>query len=169
MTEILRLEDFAFTRLHVDWHEPDGLLPEPSALIDNTVFDYDVYRRNDAMHSLALQMRLHSSSTYEGDQVGYEIDTEIVGFFNFPETMTEDEIQALVRINGGTILYGIVRGEIAAFTGSFPGGKFVLPAVYMTDVVDDIERRKEQAAAKRRIALRKAAKNAANKRKKSTL
>ena len=62
--------------------------------------------------------------------------------------MDEEQMQALIRINGSAILYGILRGEIAVFTGSFPGGKFVLPAVYMQDVVKDVETKNRARLAK---------------------
>jgi hypothetical protein len=53
-------------------------------------------------------------------------------------------MQYLIRVNGGTILYGILRGEIAAFTGSFPGGKFNLPTVNMMEIVKDCEEKLKQ-------------------------
>ena len=152
MPEILQLKDFVITRLHVDWHEPDKPTAESPEFTGSMGFDYEVLRRTDTARFFALRFQFKLTPEVKKTKTGYEIEAEIVGFFDFPGTMTEDKMQALVRINGATILYGILRGEIAAFTGSFPGGKFMLPAVYMQDIVKDIETRKR--AVHRKVPLK---------------
>ena len=44
---------------------------------------------------------------------------------------------------GMTILYGILRGEIANITGSFKGQKYIIPSIMVQDVVNDTEARKK--------------------------
>ncbi len=60
-------------------------------------------------------------------------------------------MQSLVRFNGCTILYGILRGQLANITGSFPNRKLLLPTVMMEDVVKDIEREKAQGSQMRTV------------------
>lgn len=43
----------------------------------------------------------------------------------------------LVLYNGSLILYGLLRGQIAAITGAFPTGKFMLPSVNMQQVIQN--------------------------------
>lgn len=147
MPDILQLKDFVITRLHVDWHEPGTPLPV-SSLRQQISFDYDVLRKKDAPRSFVLRLRMRLGSNTSKSKAGYEITSEIMGLFEFPDTMDDKQMNGLVRINGGTILYGVLRGELAAFTGSFPGGKFILPAVCMQDVVAGIEKRKHASRKK---------------------
>ena len=71
-----------------------------------------------------------------------KIDSEIVGYFSFSEEFSDEEKrQITIRINGSVILYGILRGQIATFTGSFPNGKFNLPTVNMIEIVNEIEKK----------------------------
>ena len=158
MPEILQLKDFFITRLHVDWHEPTGGARHIPHFDSGVSFDYDVLRKKDALRSFALRLRVRLEPKPAKSKAGYEIDSEIMGLFDFPESMEEQQMQALVRINGGTILYGILRGQIAAFTGSFPGGKLSLPAVYMQDIVAGVEKRKQAQQKKKRPVSREKAK-----------
>jgi len=148
MPDILQLKEFFVTRLHVDWHGSNNALPQKPKVAEPVAFDYDVLRKEETPHSFVLRLRMKADLDASKSTARYEIDSEIMGFFDFPETMDEKQIQALIRVNGGIILYGILRGEIAAFTGSFPGGKIVLPAVYMQDIVAGIEERKRAAQTK---------------------
>lgn len=70
----------------------------------------------------------------------YKVDFQILGFFAFPKDTVEDNMQYLIRVNGCTILYGILRGIVANVTGTFPEGPLPLPTVMMHDVVNSVER-----------------------------
>ena len=155
MPELLQLKDFFITRLHVDWHEPVGGEQHLPQFHGGVAFDYDVLRKKDALRSFALRLRVKLEPKPAKSKTGYEIDSEIMGLFDFPESMEEQQMQALIRVNGGTILYGILRGQIAAFTGSFPGGKLSLPTVYMQDVVEEVEKRKQAKRRKKSVVKRK--------------
>jgi len=51
-------------------------------------------------------------------------------------------MQYLIRINGCTILYSLLRGQVAMLTGSFPHGKFNIPTVVMHDIIKKKRRTK---------------------------
>lgn len=146
MPEMLQLRNFDLIKLHVDWTPLDGREYIEDHFQGVTSFDYEVLRRNDAPTIFAL--KLEYGLKPKSGKAGYAIEAEIVGFFEFAESTEEDKMQYLIRVNGGTILYGILRGEVAAFTGSFPGGKFVMPSVYMQEVVAQVEADKKAERAK---------------------
>ena len=139
MPDVLHLEDFHMTRLHVDWLEPKAKGKRPVSVQSQVSMNYDVMRRRTDKRLFALVLRFQFGPEKDQPQAGYAIDAEIAGLFRFPESLSEGDMQKLIRINGGMILYGILRGQIAGFTGSFPHGKFTLPAVYMPDVVATVE------------------------------
>jgi len=107
-------------------------------------FDYDLFCNNQDDHKIRMILRVKvTPDMNEPDQTcPYEIKTEIEGFFTFSDELSNEQMGYLVRVNSATILYGILRGEIANITGSFPSGKFLLPTVMMQDVVKEIEERK---------------------------
>ena len=153
---VCHLDEFFMTRVNVAWHEPSV----PGSIDIDYLFDYDVARHTSEKHRFRLALRLAAKSKTP-IPVDYSLDCEIVGFFCFPEDSTEDTMQRLVRLNGCTILYGILRGQLANITGSFPRQKMILPTVMMEDVVNDIEKEKAQARKTNPPVGKKAAKKAA--------
>jgi preprotein translocase subunit SecB len=151
MRKILQLEDFSLSRLHVDWHEPEG----DAKVMVESFLDYDVARHRRDKKRFRVDLRVRIAPPVKGPKVGYEIDSEIVAIFSFPEGVAEDQMQRLVRFNGCFILYGILRGEIASFTGSFPGGKFLLPTVDMEEVVRAVEKRRAERGSIKRAGIYK--------------
>lgn len=153
MKQPLQLNSFAITLLHIDWHQGEADVSAEEMVEARREYDYDIFRSPENDRLYALKFRFKSVPVPEALGSGYAIDTEIVGFFEFPPSMKEEEVTYLIRMNGCTILYGILRGQLSVFTGAFPGGQYVLPAVYMEDVVKGVENRK--AEAKKRKAPRK--------------
>lgn len=125
------------TRVNLAWHDPK----ETTTVAVEHTFDYDVYRNPQQKSIFRLVFRFGLTSQTPAP-VGYVLDSEIVGYFSFPADTSEENMQALIRHNGCTILYGILRGQIANITGSFPNAKLVLPTVMMDEVVKNIEKRK---------------------------
>jgi len=143
----VQLEDFYMMRLSVIWHDPTPNVKSPVQLESKYTIDYDVFRQTHDLKRFILRFRLNLDSFRTGKRMGYAIDSEILGIFRFPESIAEEEMQKIIRFNGTVILYGILRGEIAAITGSFPGGKFNLPTVNMVNIVKKVENRKKAVAA----------------------
>jgi preprotein translocase subunit SecB len=134
---VCHLDEFFMTRVNVAWHEPG----QPENVDIDFLFDYDVAQHATEKNRFRLAFRLGVKSK-TSTPVDYSLDSEIVGFFRFPEEATAEIMQRLIRLNGCTILYGILRGQLANITGSFPRQKLILPTVMMEDVVNQIEREK---------------------------
>lgn len=137
---VIQLDEFFMTRVNVAWHEPG----EAQSVDIDYLFDYDVLRHTSEKNRFRLAFRMAAKSRTPVP-VDYSLETEIVGFFHFSEDSSEETMQRLVRFNGCTILYGILRGQLANITGSFPHQKLLLPTVMMENVVIDIEREKASA------------------------
>lgn len=138
----LHLEEFYLTRVNVAWVEPPAEIEE---LELNLAYDYSVYRHKEDPLRYRLTLRV-GSVPQSPEPMGYQMDCEISGFFRFPEDSTEPKREYLIRVNGCTILYGILRGQFAGITGSFPNRPLLLPTVMMEDVVKEIESKKAKAA-----------------------
>lgn len=134
---VCQLDDFHFTRLAVQWNDPS----ESGEIEINYSFDYSIGQHNTEKNRYRLAFRVGAKSDTP-EPVGYHLDSEIVGFFRFPEATEQDRMDFLIRLNGCTILYGILRGQIANLTGVFPHRKLVLPTFMMKEVIDGIEKAK---------------------------
>lgn len=142
---VVQLEEFLLTKLHVDWTPPQK--PDSQDLCNSKLsFDYDVAQHADEPRRYRLMFRV-SVKPSDTPPVGYSIDAEIAGIFLFPEGTPEDRQHFLLLVNGATILYGILRGQIGMTTGGFVGGKYNLPTVMMQQVMPEIEERKAKAKA----------------------
>jgi preprotein translocase subunit SecB len=144
------LEDFHLNRLHIEVLDREQS-DETSASLS---FDYDISCRSD--NPFIIKMVMKFSLVPNPDDLSprcpYAFDVEMEGIFSFPEDIEEKKMAYLCRVNGLTILYGILRGEIATLTGSFRNGKFILPTVMMQEVVKDVEARKSKERAVPQIA-----------------
>jgi hypothetical protein len=83
--------------------------------------------------------KLEVSLDPESEKSGYQLRITVAAVLDVVQDQTEpyDASRAgyLAALNGATILYGIVRAEVASLTSNFPGGRHILEAVYMQEVL----------------------------------
>jgi len=141
MKAVCELEEFFVNKLHIEWLKSD---PDSKMESASFGFDYDLSCNKENPYQIRILMRfsLGSADEKENAPCPYAIDAEMEGFFRFEEDLDDQHMAYLCRVNSLTILYGILRGEIANVTGSFRGGKFILPTCMMQDVVKEVEARK---------------------------
>lgn len=140
---VCELEDFSIHKLLIEWLNP----PKSEKESISYGFDYDLICHSDDAHLIKIIMRFWLEQATSNEELHcppYKLHAEIVGIFSFPEDIDDKKMAYLCRVNSMTILYGILRGEIANVTGSFPAGKYILPTVMMPDVVNEIEKRKDE-------------------------
>ncbi len=133
MTDILQLEGFFITKLHAEVVPPKQIPEDGFKLDANHDFNltYDVAHLVD--DETRYRMQLHLSLLPK--EFGWKVESTIEGYFKCPDTWEPAMREGMIRVNGGTILYGLLRGQLAAFTGAFPPGAFLLPTVNMTEIV----------------------------------
>lgn len=149
MTQVsCNLDEFFITRLYLSWREP----AKQTESTLGVSFDYDVARHNKDTRRYRLTLRVQVKGK-EAPPLGLTLEAEIVGFITLPKEVNSEHMDYLVRLNGCTILYGILRGEVAMASGSFPSGKFILPTVMMEDVVAGVEERK--ASSRKRVSAKR--------------
>jgi len=141
MADILQLEEFYLQRMHVEFHPGDPIKESDVSGADRLSLDYEVLYNSEAPDQWALVLSVQIAPPEFDDEPGYELDAEMFGFFD-TSGVDPDEREYLIRLNGATILYGILRGQVATLSGTFPGGRLLLPTVDMNEVVNRIEARK---------------------------
>lgn len=139
ITPTLQLNQFFMKKLNIEWIEAIKKANQMSLTVS---YDVSINKDNENFYRLTFSTKLSPkrSKVSKEKLSGYKIASEIVGFFSFPESFSnKDERRIAIRINGCIILYGILRGQIATITGSFPNGKFNLPTVNMIEIIKEIE------------------------------
>lgn len=115
---------------------------EKSPIPTSCDFDYEVLQHRDEPLRYALALRVFNEKIKDSEHSYFEFDFEIRGYFTFNPKMTTEQRNISIRVNGATILYGILRGQIAMMTGCYPRGALTLPTVMMEDVVSKVEARR---------------------------
>ena len=140
MNAVCELDDFFIRNLEINGIDRI----EAAAIAITGGFDYDLFCHDKNCRQIRMVFRAFfgPDKDVEPRTCPYEIKATIEGFFTFKDDLNDKQMAYLVRVNSASILYGILRGEIANITGSFPAGKFLLPTVMMQDVVKEIEERK---------------------------
>ncbi len=85
-------------------------------------------------------------------QAWLTVQITLKGLFSLPNDTPEEDVQALVPLNGLAILYGIARGMVAQATGPTLHGALWLPAVSFVDLIGEQAQQAEHEAAKARKA-----------------
>ena len=130
MTTPINLQEFLLTRMNVEYI--DGKKNDTSQI--KLVFSFEARANQENPNLFKMTLGVTSEPADESD--GIKLDTLIDGFFELNETILDPaQKQYYVFVNGATILYGILRGQVALFSNNFPCGKFCLPTVVMQEEV----------------------------------
>ncbi|MCK5132862.1 MAG: hypothetical protein KAR40_11995 [Candidatus Sabulitectum sp.] len=140
MEPAVNLHSFVIMRSNIEMLPPDeetlkSAVDGKVQLKYNSSIAYSVAKNQDDEYNYKLTLGV--KVVPEG--FGWSIDVEIVGIFSFPKGTSISDMEGIVRVNGCTILYGLLRGHLASVTGAFPSGPYVLPTVNMLEVVKRIE------------------------------
>jgi preprotein translocase subunit SecB len=140
MEPVVNLDSFVMMRSNIEMFPPDDKTVNSAVnnkvqLKYNSAITYSVGKNqnNEYNYKLSLGVKVIP----EG--YGWNIDVEIAGIFTFPSGTDSNDMEGIIRVNGCTILYGLLRGHLASVTGAFPSGPYVLPTVNMLEVVKRIE------------------------------
>lgn len=145
---VLQLEKHFLQKLHIDW-KPPAAEPATSVAATRCAFDYDIAVHRTEKHRRMITFRLRAEEIDHNEQpVAHKVDCEIVGLFSLTSATPLGKEEEILRINGVSILYGILRGIFSMTTGAFPGGGFSLPSVMPQDIVRDVEANKMSAQMK---------------------
>lgn len=149
MSAVIQLTDFHISALQMEFIEPatDG---DVEIVASKSGFDYTVSKKRD--HDLSYRMKLifrFQEVDTNDKPIGCKLKIAIIGFFQFPEETDEENRAKLIRLNGVSILYGILRGVVGTVSGLQPGGRITLPAIMPNEIVAMVEagKQKQQEAA----------------------
>jgi len=140
MEPVVNLDSFIMIRSNIEMFSPDdetlkSAVDNKVQLKHNSSISYSVGKNQDDEYNYKLSFEVKVIP----DVFGWSIDMEIAGIFTFPTGTDSNAMEGIIRVNGCTILYGLLRGHLSSVTGVFPSGPYVLPTVDMLEVVKRIE------------------------------
>ena len=80
-------------------------------------------------------------------ELPYDIEFELLGFFEVSKKVEKERRAALVLANGASILYSAAREVIVTMTGRFMKGHVTMPGVNFIDDAKRLEEEIQEAAA----------------------
>lgn len=102
---------------------------------------------DDSVRQLVLRVRYMPKHDREGG-LPYSIDVTGRGFFSFPDSgMAEEQRFQMLVFNGASILFGLLRAEVAHITALGAAGSMLLPAVDLSGILADWIEEKTRCAA----------------------
>lgn len=119
----LQLEEFFINKIHIDYHQKKENTSKVNLSLKIGI-DVKPGLKKEKRDIVKISIKI----TPEPKE-SYEIDSEITGFFSRIKGIPEKDREEILRKNGFAILYGIMRGQLALITGTFPEGKLNLPTV----------------------------------------
>ena len=138
---VCALDGFFLTKLQVDWKAADSKSVKAERTESTFCYDVKIHAEDKTRYMQRLSV-VFKECTANESPIGYQILAEITGLFSFPAETTVETREQLIRLNGVSILYGILRGLIANTTAMFPGGPFVAPTVMPKAIVRAVEKRR---------------------------
>lgn len=148
---IIDLITFKLEKSSVLWNSNETNLAKLNHTVD---IDYDVFKHVEKDKVFKLQQTIKITPD-KGN--GYLVECVIGGIFSFSENAEKGKQDNALLLNGNSILYGILRGHIAAITALCPGGQYTLPAMNFVELVNEIEskRAKKKRTAKKSVETAK--------------
>jgi preprotein translocase subunit SecB len=88
----------------------------------------------------AYVMRLRLKITCEeGKPAPYRVDLETVGYFELIGEIKKSDREDIAKVNGASLLYGVLREILFSITARYPKGSLVLPSVNFHDLRSSIK------------------------------
>jgi len=158
---VIHLEKYFLEKVLIQRRDEDNEEEYVSISFD---FDYEI-KRNQEKPNLFMLTFIVRDDPHESTTVpqAYDLDLRIVGLFRFHEDVEEKDMQYLIRYNGCTILYGILRGMLTTISGSFPEGPINLPTVMIESVIQNVEARRQTNRAKKKTTKKRTTKKVTKK------
>lgn len=102
-------------------------------VFDKYVVDIDYMIRTDDELSFQIFVKMDINKSEE--QSGYVIFVEGIGFFNFDETVTNEEKLKFLNFSGLPICINNLRNFVSLLTTHASFGRYLLPAIDVNDLL----------------------------------
>lgn len=112
--------------------------------------DFNILKaKGETLFKIVLKISMEANGENVNTGVR-KLELEVEGVFQVSDNLDEQKLFNLLHFNGLTILYGVVRGIVMNVTGSFPGGRIILPCVNMAEIIERHYKKKKPSKSKKK-------------------
>jgi len=123
MLSPLQLKGYRFTQLHIEGI-PKGI---PGGEVEITT-NLGLGRHESNPRDWRVELKVSFGPTAKQD-CPYSGYAEVIGFFEVLDGWPEKDSEALIAINGASLLYGAIREMILMISARSSHGEFLIPTV----------------------------------------
>lgn len=87
------------------------------------------HKEDSTKYLLTMELLVRPNKDHEKEFFPYDVGIKGRAFFTFREPCPRDQADHVLRLNGASILYGLLRGQVAQITAQSAHGQFLLPTV----------------------------------------
>jgi len=92
------------------------------------------HKNDPGKYRLTMGIQVKPSPKKEKEFFPYLIAISGRAFFTFEEPCPREQAEAVLRLNGASILYGLLRAQVAQITAQSVHGQFLLPAMNFVEL-----------------------------------
>jgi len=139
MSASLQLDKYFFTRLIVEAHPPkNGESNTMQGGHASSKISLELHHPDGEKQHFQLTLAIIIEPLHQDEPIPYTAEIETVGFFAVPDLQKEQfDIDKLVKITGGAILYSAAREQILSITARGPFPPMQLPTINLVRAVED--------------------------------
>lgn len=120
---LIQLRYFHFRKLHAEIIHPESMDPEQGSNEHAISVSHSIGKKPGevAAYKLTIEVKIEPQTS------GWLIEAELDSLFYCHPDLPSKAHRAHIETDGMDYLYGILRGQLAAITGAFAYGPFLLP------------------------------------------
>ena len=92
------------------------------------------HTKDAGKYRLTLEMQVKPSAKKEKEFFPYQIAVKGRAFFTFKDPCPREEADKALRLNGASILFGLLRAQVAQITAQSVHGQFLLPVMNFVEL-----------------------------------
>ena len=129
MSCVFQLDDYQIESVAVILNDKyDGKLPSHTCDISATLTSAP-HIKDANKYLLTLELFVRPKKDHEKEFYPYNISIKGRAFFTFKDPCPRSDANKILRLNGQSILFGLLRAQVAQITAQSVHGKFLLPTM----------------------------------------
>ena len=134
MNCLFRLDHYQIENVAVAQNEAfDPSLSEHTGDISSSI-NIAPHTKDPSKYRLTLEIQVKPTVKKEHCFFPYAVSIKGRAFFTFKAPCPHEEAEKVLRLNGASILYGLLRAQAAQITAQSVHGQFLLPAINFVEL-----------------------------------
>ena len=152
---LFQLENYQIEHVVVVPYEGyDASLPSHTGNIASSI-NVAPHKKDPLRYRLTLEVQTSPTENRDKEYFPYRVAIKGRAAFVFKEGYGREEVNKFMRLNGASILYGLLRAQVAQITAQAVHGQFLLPTMNFAEEFKPQQKSQSKSATKKDQALTK--------------